>query len=320
MRNPSSVPLGGWRGWLVGRVVAVFAVIASLAAGAATAGASGPELLSVSVSPYSIPTAGGTILVSARVAGARVCSVDVARFWSGSYHSRLRGASLPCASGRIALRVPAPSNPVGARLWFVTTVTALRGHAIAGSRPAWTTQEGSVSGLDECAAGPRCDYGPIDATYQTYGNTPTTLLGDCSFAAAANWEQIVLGAKPNRSLVGIEYGQAGGTQAGLRQDALWAYWKRHGIAGVTQTGLWSYYIEQLDVENAVRDYRALIVQLRFTEHEGFAQYTLPAGLHDVVVDGFTPEGPLVVSWGETLQMTWAQWRNEAIGMWGIAVR
>jgi hypothetical protein len=218
------------------------------------------------------------------------------------------------------LRVPAPSNPVGVRLWFVTTVTALDGRTAAGSRPAWTTQEGSVSGLDECGAGPHCDYGPIDATYQTYGNTPTTVLGDCTFAAAADWEQIVLGVKPDPSLVGYEYGQAGGTQAGLRQDALWTYWKHHGIAGVVQAGLFSYYSEQPDVENAVRDYRALIVQLWFTEHEGFAQYAVPAGLHDVVVDGFTPEGPLVVSWGETLQMTWAQWRSEAIGMWGIAVR
>jgi hypothetical protein len=301
-------------------MVAVFAGIASLAAGPGAASANGQGRVNVSVAPYSIPTTGGTLLVSARVQGARVCRVDVARFWSGYYHSRLRAASLPCASGRIALRLPVPSNPVGARLWFVTTVTALEGRTAASSRPAWTTQEGSVFGLDECAEGPGCDHGPIDETYQTYGNTPTTLLGDCTFAAAANWEQIVLGVKPDPSLVGREYARAGGTQAGLRQDALWAYWKRHGIAGVAQTGLFSYYSEQLDVENAVRDYRALIVQLRFTGRDGFAQYTVPSGLHDVVVDGFTPEGPLVVSWGETLQMTWAQWRNEAIGMWGISVR
>jgi hypothetical protein len=220
----------------------------------------------------------------------------------------------------MVLRIPVPSNPVGERLWFVTTVTALDRRAAASSRPAWNTQEGSVFGLDECATGPGCDYGPIGETYPTYGNTPTTLLGDCSFAAAADWEQIVLGVKPDPNVVGYEYAQAGGTPAGLHQDALWAYWKRHGIAGVVQSGLSSYFIQQTDVENAVRDYRALIVQLRFTEHEGFAQYNVAAGLHDVVVDGFTPEGPLVVSWGETLQMTWAQWRNEAIGMWGVGVR
>jgi hypothetical protein len=41
------------------------------------------------------------------------------------------------------------------------------------------------------------------------------------------------------------------------------------------------------------------------------------GLHEVVVDGFTPAGPLVVSWGRTLQMSWAQWHAEAIGMWAV---
>jgi hypothetical protein len=42
-----------------------------------------------------------------------------------------------------------------------------------------------------------------------------------------------------------------------------------------------------------------------------------AGSHVAVVVGFTPVGPLVVSWGETLQMTWEQWRSEIAGMWAI---
>ena len=37
----------------------------------------------------------------------------------------------------------------------------------------------------------------------------------------------------------------------------------------------------------------------------------------MVVDGFTREGPLVVSWGQPLEMTWAQWNSEVVGMWGI---
>ena len=71
------------------------------------------------------------------------------------------------------------------------------------------------------------------------------------------------------------------------------------------------------MRNGVRDYAAMIVQLRFGEGWAFAQYKANAGLHDVVVMGFTPEGPLVVSWGEVLQMTWEQWNDEAVGMWGI---
>jgi len=45
---------------------------------------------------------------------------------------------------------------------------------------------------------------------------------------------------------------------------------------------------------------------------------IPATSYDEsVVDGFTPEGPLVTSWGETIQMSWEQWNAEVIGMWGI---
>lgn len=175
-----------------------------------------------------------------------------------------------------------------------------------------------VVGLDVCSAGPECDYGPIYAPYPTYGNVAPNDLGDCTFAAAAHWEQIVLGITPDPTVIGYEFAAAGGTEAGLSQAALWRYWERSGIGGVRATGVFRYSTDPTDVRNAVRDYGALVVELRFGQEWGFAEYTVGAGLHDTVVDGFTPEGPLVVSWGQTLQMTWEQWSDEAVGMWGIA--
>ncbi len=175
-----------------------------------------------------------------------------------------------------------------------------------------------VAGLQACSPGPHCEYGPIYSTYPLYGNTVGVNLGDCSFVAAANWEQIQLGFTPNESLIGFEFAQAGGTNAGLSQSALWAYWKKYGIAGHQLTGLWRYTVDQADVETAVRDYGALIAELGFTAEDGFGEETVSAGLHDVVVDGFTPAGPLVVTWGQTWQMTWEQWDYEVEGMWGTA--
>ena len=61
----------------------------------------------------------------------------------------------------------------------------------------------------------------------------------------------------------------------------------------------------------------MIAELSFGKSWPFAQYLMSASLHDVVVVGFTPEGPLVVSWGEVLQMTWQQWSDEVLGMWGV---
>ena len=175
-----------------------------------------------------------------------------------------------------------------------------------------------VAGLEACTPSPQCEYGPIYASYPLYGNSVGVNLGDCSFAAAADWEQIQLGFTPNESLIGFEFAQAGGTVGGLSQNALWAYWKKYGIAGHQLTGLWHYTTDQADVENAVRDYGALIAELGFTPGDGFGEATVAAGLHEVVVDGFTPGGPLVVTWGQTWQLTWEQWNDEVEGMWGLS--
>jgi hypothetical protein len=175
----------------------------------------------------------------------------------------------------------------------------------------------AVVNLDACTAGPECDYGAAYETFQTWGNVAPDALGDCTFAAAANWEQILLRVHADPTVIGYEFAQAGGTERGLAQNSLWTYWQRYGIAGVHLTGLHRFFTDKTDVENGVRDYAAMIAELSFTPNDWFAQYVVSAGLHDVVVDGFTPEGPLVVSWGQTLQMTWEQWDYEVVGMWGI---
>ena len=171
--------------------------------------------------------------------------------------------------------------------------------------------------LDACDPGPDCFYGPIYSSYQTYGNTAPDDLRDCTFAAAANWEQVVLGLHPDSTLIGYEFGQAGGSDTGLTPDELFGYWQTFGIDGVHLVGVVSFTTDQTDVENGVRDYGGMLVELRFPQNGGFAQYTVSAGNHMVVVDGFTALGPLVVSWGQTLQMTWDQWSAEVVNMWGI---
>lgn len=168
-----------------------------------------------------------------------------------------------------------------------------------------------------CVPGPSCDPGPAER-FPTWGNTPLADLGDCTFAAAADWSQIVLGEEMDPTLLGYEFAEAGGTALGLQEATFWSYWHSHGIAGVELAGATSYSLRQVDVENAVRDFRAVIVEFRWPAGWYFGTRRMPAGLHQAVVDGFTPIGPLVVTWGEVVQATWEQWRDEAVGMWGIA--
>jgi hypothetical protein len=98
---------------------------------------------------------------------------------------------------------------------------------------------------------------------------------------------------------------------------LFDYWYEDGIAGYYLHGDYSYYTTQVDVENGVRDYTALLAVLDFVSGDYVGDQEVPAGSHVVVVDGYAPEGPLVVTWGTTIQMSWQQWNAEATAMYGI---
>ena len=162
-----------------------------------------------------------------------------------------------------------------------------------------------------------CDPGPVNNVYQTYGNTSAG-LGDCTFAAAADWEQIKYNVNPDATTIGAEFIQAGGSlTAGLTPNALFSYWENYGIAGIKAATVQKYYTDEIDVENGVLSYGAMLASLTLTNGQNIAGQSTTGGGHMVVVDGFTPEGPIIVSWGLSLQMTWQQWNLEVVGMWGI---
>ena len=274
------------------------------------------------------------MIVTAKVEDATLCT-----FLSqhGPNSSLYPIRTVPCSSGTVRLTISPIVNGSTGMVQIAYAVRARSpGHHPAQAKVAITelgapkaptvrpapspapSPAAPVVGLETCNPGPDCDYGPISSRFPSYGNVAPDALGDCTFAAAADWEQIALNRTPDPTLIGFEFAQAGGTTEGLTLDALWNYWTQNGIAGVTLTGTKSYFIDQTDVEDAVRDYGAMIITLEWTNPDGFAQYTVSGGNHVAVVDGFTPLGPLVVSWGQTLQMTWAQWNNEVTGMWGIS--
>jgi hypothetical protein len=209
----------------------------------------------------------------------------------------------------------------GRGLRFVAVVCLLAWLSSLAASGAAAARTPPVRGLIACRSGPRCDYGAAFEHFPTWGNVAPQSVGDCTFAAAADWEQIVLGMQPSATVIRDEFIEAGGSRrGGLAQTALWRYWQQEGVAGAQLTAVDRYTLDRADVERAVRTYAAMIVELSFRSHEHLARYVVANGLHDAVVDGFTPAGPLLVSWGQTLQMTWAQWRRDAIGMWAVTVK
>ncbi len=169
-----------------------------------------------------------------------------------------------------------------------------------------------------------CNSTLADQTYPAYGNVAPVSIGDCTFAAVANWEQIVLGKDPDPTQIGFEFGKAGGSQTpGLTSDQVFRYWQNNGIAGVYLKTAQSYFVDPYDLENAIDnpDIGVVIAQLKFSVGDPFAGYNISeSGGHWLLVVGYTPTGPLVVTWGGTLQMTWQQWNYETTAMWGITTK
>ncbi len=306
------------RALLAGLVV----ILVVLGTGATAAWASKPVVVAFSVTPRSLSSSGGVITITGRVRNAVSCTV----------YDDVSPITVGCASGRFKVHRRLPRDNGKYPDLYLPYFVAHGGGRNTRSRdgevhvepppttvaPAPTTATPHVVNLDACSPGPECDYGAAYESFENWGNTAPEDFGDCTFAAAANWEQILFHWRAYPTILGYEFAQAGGSAAtGLSQTALWRYWEKYGIASSYLTGLHSYNTTPENVRNGVRDYAAMIVEFRFGEGWAFAQYNAAAGTHDAVVMGFTPAGPLVVSWGEILQLTWEQWDDEAIGMWGI---
>lgn len=169
-----------------------------------------------------------------------------------------------------------------------------------------------------------CNPGPGVLGYPTYGNVAPIGIGDCTFAAVANWEQVVLDRQPDNAQVQAEFSNAGGTDTlGLTNSQVFNYWQSHGIAGIYLNAALPFYTDPVHLKLAIDDpqIKAVIASLNFSKGQSFAGNVISdSSYHWVVVDGYTPQGPLVVTWGQTLQMTWQQWNLEAVTMWGISTR
>jgi len=147
-------------------------------------------------------------------------------------------------------------------------------------------------------------------------------MGSCTFAAVANWQEIALGLHPDPSLINKQFVAAGGNvNLGLTTDQVFNYWRTFGIAGVFLDSSKQLPIDPVNVQRAIDDpnIRVIIASLNLGKNQNFAGISIAnPSYHWVVVDGYTPQGPLVVTWGQTLQMTWQQWNLEAVTTWTVS--
>lgn len=150
---------------------------------------------------------------------------------------------------------------------------------------------------------------PLKASaWPTWGNIDHP---DCAFAAAANWELLHGGTAATEDGILREFYDAGGTnEEGVTGEQLERYWATHGIGGRKAV---AFGVPKDELRHLFRRYGALIVELAATPGERWGAVTdEPGGIHFAVVRYITRRGPVLLTWGELGQMTWWQWREDAL--------
>lgn len=149
-------------------------------------------------------------------------------------------------------------------------------------------------------------------TFADYGNTYPSNLADCMFAAAANWQTIILGTTPPEKQVETEYlAAAASSSSGVDEDLFLWWWSTKGIGNIKVSG-WTLLsqINEERIKAEIRHHRAIFAIFTFHHNATIAGQHVEPGGHAAIIDGYTATGPLVVTWGHTYQMTWGEyWKS-----------
>jgi hypothetical protein len=106
----------------------------------------------------------------------------------------------------------------------------------------------------------------------------------------------------------------------LSNEQVFNFWSVNGIGGVRLKSRSELPRDPATLQLSLKDpgIKALIAQMKFAKGQNFAGLKIPQAEHHwLLVTGYTPTGPVVVSWGMTLQVTWQQWNVESETMWSI---
>lgn len=200
---------------------------------------------------------------------------------------------------------------------IVTTVSILT--VLASVLTVTPASASAVRTTGHCVGVQACDVVNSGRHFTNYSSVCS--WQDCNFVSAADWERIVARVTPSPALLRYDYSNSNQTYGeGLDMSKLWSYWHANGIDGIVAEKVTPYSTGQVSTERAVSRLGALIVAVVVPRDELLGSLRLSPGEAIMVVDGYTPRGPLVVFESATYQMTWATWQSQAHTMWGITVR
>jgi hypothetical protein len=159
-----------------------------------------------------------------------------------------------------------------------------------------------------------------DSSYSTYQNAGPGDIGDCMMAAAADWIQTTFNVAPSSAEIVSEYWDAedqynGGADDGLTASQLFTYWEQAGIGGTTLTGLQQIAANESAVETELSEQYVLLSTVNLPA--GYPLGDGQGGGHGWVIVGYSSYGPVVVTWGQEVQISWADFSYWTTGVWAL---
>ena len=164
---------------------------------------------------------------------------------------------------------------------------------------------------------------PVDLaagyTYSTYDNAGPGAVGDCTMASVADWIETTFATAPSDQSTVAAYWAAedqynGGADVGLTTPQLFAFWTNVGIDGTYLTAS-DPLSGQSEIESMLSSQYVLLATANLPSN--FPPGSGSAGGHMWLVVGYSDYGPMIVSWGQEFQISWAEFDSWTTGVWSI---
>ena len=157
-------------------------------------------------------------------------------------------------------------------------------------------------------------------SYNTYGNIGPHDIGDCMMAATADWTETTFGSAPAAQAIVGDYRAAesklnGGADIGLSAAQLFSYWRSNGIAGTILTG-----VKPISTNEVRPELNSYVLFATANLPSGYPLGDGQGGGHGWILVGYSSFGPMVVSWGQEFQISWADFDAWTTGVWVLGAR
>ncbi|HEV2427325.1 MAG TPA: G1 family glutamic endopeptidase, partial [Acidimicrobiales bacterium] len=171
-----------------------------------------------------------------------------------------------------------------------------------------------VAGLGKCSFVSICDLAALHDAFPNYRIVCPSEI--CGMVAAADWEYVATGVIPTPGSVAAAFRADGRRQElGSSLAPLWRYWSTAGLAGERLTSHAAVARAKSSVEWAIATGAAVIAVDSTTSPAHVGATLRPPGSANLIADGYTPKGPIVVLGHTMVQMTWGQWAAQIRSVW-----